>query len=408
MVAVQVTICLFPLCCVAALAVDGGMMMEARRRVQAAADSAALAAAADLYTYYGTNAGQDTGGTAKASAVDTAKANGFSSSNATVTVNIPPTSGTSSGKAGYAEVIVVYKMTRGFSAILGSGTLPIQSRAVARGLWTSFGNGIILLAPTGQSLSDSGNGSVTVNGANIVVDSSSSQAAGASGNASLTATDFVITGSPGDVTSGHGKFVGGIDSGSTPTVDPLNYLTAPNPSSLTTQSTTKYSLSSNKSATINPGVYVGGISVSSGASLVMNPGIYYMSGGGFSTSGNGTITGSGVMIYNAPGSASDTVSITGNGAVNISPPTSGVYSGISIFQVRTSAAPITISGNGSLNISGTIYAAAATMTLTGNGSTNNSGSQILASQLTVSGNGNLTVNWTASGTARTRSLGLVE
>jgi hypothetical protein len=408
MVAVQVTVCLFPLCCVAALVIDGGMMMEARRRVQAAADSAALAAAADLYTNYGTNAGLDTGGTAKASAVATAKANGFSSSNATVTVNIPPTSGSSSGKAGYAEVIVVYNMTRGFSAILGSGTLPIQSRAVARGLWTSFGNGIILLAPTGQSLSDSGNGSVTVNGANIVVDSSSSQAASASGNASLTATDFVITGSPGDVTSGHGMFVGGIDSGATPTVDPMNYLTAPNPSSLTVQSTSQYSVSSNKTATINPGVYVGGISVTSGASLVMNPGIYYMSGGGFSTSGNGTITGAGVMIYNAPNSTSDVVSITGNGAVNISPPTSGVYSGISIFQDRTSAAPMALSGNGSMNISGTIYAAASTMSMSGNGSYNSAGSQFLGYKLVVSGNGNLTVNWNSTATARTRSFGLVE
>ena len=150
MVAVQVVLCLVPLCGVAAFAIDGGMLFEYRRRVQATADAAALAAAADLYQHYSANAGLDVGGTAKTSATSNATANGFSSPGSALTINIPPLSGPFTSKAGYAEVILVYQMPRGFSGIIGSGTLPVQARSVARGLKQSSGIGILLLDPTGS------------------------------------------------------------------------------------------------------------------------------------------------------------------------------------------------------------------------------------------------------------------
>lgn len=410
MVAVQFAICLVPLCGVVAFVIDCGMLLDNRRRVQAAADAAALAAAADLYQHYVSNGGADTGGTASASATATAAANGFSSPSATVTVHIPPASGSFSGKAGYAEVVVQYNQERGFSGIFGSGTIPVTARAVSRGLWTSFGDGILVLNPTGAgTLRDSGNGTITVNGAAIVVDSNSASAAEVSGNGTVSAPDFVITGSPGEVTSGNGRFIGGVDSGATPTVDPLLYLTPPNPNTLTVQSSSKYTLSSNQSRTLNPGVYNGGISISGNASATLNAGIYYMAGGGFSATANTVVDGtSGVLIYNAPISTSDTISIAGNGGFRLSPPTSGPYQGISIFQDRASTAPLNITGNGGMSLTGTIYAAHATLNVSGNGSNNVIGSQFISYNLAVSGNGTVTVNWSATGTSRTRSMGLVE
>lgn len=408
MVAVQVALCLVPLCGVTAFAIDGGMMLEYRRRVQATTDAAALAAAADLYQNYPTNSGLDTGGTAAASASSSATANGFST-NSTLTVNIPPQSGPFVGKAGYAEVILVYDMPRGFSSILGSGSLPIQARSVARGMWAPFNNGIILLDPTSSgSLTDSGNGTVTVSGADIVIDSSSASAAKASGNSTVSAPEIVITGTPGDVTTGNAKFVGGIDSGATPTVDPLLYVPAPTISSLPAIRSTKLTLTGSSTTTLNPGVYTGGISLSGNASATLNPGIYYLSGGGLAMSGNASLTGSGVMFYNDPGTSGGTINISGTGAVTLSPPTSGTYKGITIFQNRTATNTVSITGNGSMNLTGTLYIPHATLNVSGNGSNNIMGSQYISYDLTVSGSGSVGIVWTGASTANARSIGLVE
>ena len=407
MVAVHVALCLVPLCGVTAFAIDGGMMMEYRRRVQAAADAAALAAAAELYRDYATNSGADPNGSASACATTSASDNGFSTAS-TLTVNIPPASGPFQGKLGYAEVVLQYNMPRGFSSILGSGSLPIKARSVARGQWSPFNNGILLLDPTSSgSLSDSGNGTVIVSGANIVIDSSSATAASASGNATITAPEIVITGRPGDVTSGHGKFVGAIDSGADPTVDPLLYLPAPDPSAMPTVMSSKYSLP-NGMTVLTPGVYVGGISLSGNASAVLLPGIYYLKGGGFSMSGNGSLTAPGVMFYNDPGSSGGAISITGNGSVTISPPLSGTYKGISVFQNRTATTSVSITGNGGMNMIGTLYVPHARLNVSGNGSNNIVGSQYISYDLSVSGNGLVSVVWTAATTANARSFGLVE
>jgi hypothetical protein len=408
-VAVQVAICIVPIVGVAAFALDCGQMFDNRRRVQAAADSAAMAAAQDLYANYRTNSGADSGGTAKTSATTTASANGFTSSNSTVTVNIPPTSGSHAGIAGYAEVIITYNQPRNFSGVFGSGSVPITGRAVARGLWTAFGNGIIVLDPTGNgTLTDSGNGTVTVSGGSIVIDSSGQYAATVNGNGTVTAPEFLITGTPGDLSHGNGKFVGGIDSGVQPTVDPLLYLPEPKASNVAVVSSSAYSLSNNQSATINPGRYVGGISVTANATLKMNPGLYYMDGGGFKITGNGNVTGTGVTIYNAPNSNSDTVSLAGNGNITLTPQTAGDYEGITVFQERTSSTPLSVTGNGAISLTGTFYAAHATLNVAGNGSTNLYGSQYITYELAVSGNGAVNISYTANGTAKTRNVGIVE
>src|SRR5262249_2518139 len=96
---------------------------------------------------------------------------------------------------------------------------------------------------------------------------------------------------------------------------------------------------------LQPGVYKGGISVSGTGNLTLSPGVYYMDGGGFSFSGQGSLTGNGVMIYNAPGNGnSDNISVSGQGSINISAPTSGIYQGVTFFQDRTSSVGGSVSG----------------------------------------------------------------
>jgi Flp pilus assembly protein TadG len=404
-----VAVCLTVLLGVVAIALDGGVLLTERRHAQAAADAAALAAACDLYKNYGTNGGLDNStGTAKASALSTAAANGYANDGtvSVVTVNIPPSSGDYSGKAGYAEVIVKFNQTRSFSSIFGSGSIPVQARAVARGSADARSNAaILILDPSSSSaLAVSGTPSVTSN-SKIIVNSNSLQAANASGGSSISASEIDITG--GYTTSGGGAFVGTINTNQSPTSDPLASLPAPDPLSLPVQSSWQQ-VCSTGSTTLNPGVYKGGISASSSASLTLSPGIYYMDGGGFTVSGQANVVGNGVMIYNAPGEEGGAVNIGGGGTVTLSGPASGVYAGISLFQNRNSSVGATVNGGSGMNIAGTFYFAGAPVKITGNSSMTILGSQYISRDLTVGGTASLTVTWDSTKVARQRAIYLVE
>src|SRR4051794_30851183 len=124
-VAVLIAVCLVVILAMAAISLDGGSLLAERQRSQAAADAAAMAAAADLYYKYYTNFGNDPQGTAKASAVSTAAANGFGNDGTTntVTVNIPPETGDYVGLPGYVEVRVQFNFQRGFSNIFSRGSI---------------------------------------------------------------------------------------------------------------------------------------------------------------------------------------------------------------------------------------------------------------------------------------------
>jgi hypothetical protein len=146
-IAIPVALSLIAIIGVAAIALDGGLLLDNHRRVQSAADAAALAAADDLFSNYRTNNGLDSSGTAKASALSTALANGYINDgvSSVVTVNIPPQAGNFVGKAGYAEVIIQFNQKRNFSSIFGASDLPVTGRAVARG---DPGNiGVLVLDP---------------------------------------------------------------------------------------------------------------------------------------------------------------------------------------------------------------------------------------------------------------------
>ena len=73
------------------------------------------------------------------------------------------------------------------------------------------------------------------------------------------------------------------------------------------------------------------------------------------------------------------------------PLTSGIYKGVVVFQDRNSKGSITISGNGHLHTTGTVYAPKATVTLSGNGAEDNPigislGSEWIIDDLVLSGN----------------------
>ena len=152
------------------------------------------------------------------------------------------------------------------------------------------------------------------------------------------------------------------------------------------------SLSGNSSQTICPGIY-SQIKVSGNASLTMNPGIYIIEGGGLTVSGNASISGAGVMIYNAgsnyPSSGGNFggITLSGNGTFSLSAPTSGTYAGVLIFQSRQNTRALSFSGNAMAGTVGTIYAANALLSMSGNAALQN---PLVVGTLNLSGNVALT------------------
>jgi hypothetical protein len=395
----------------AAISLDGGLLLQDRRAAQAAADTAALAAAAELFAESQTNQGLDPSGTAAQKALNVAAANGYNNdqTSSRVTVNIPPQSGMHAGQSGHAEVIIEYYRGRFFSSIWDSSAITVRARAVARGQWAAFHTGILILDPTSPgSLTDNGGGTATVVNADVIVDSNAPNAAISTGGGQVSAPNFYITGVPGTSTSGGGTFTGNIIDNQPPTPDPLAYLPAPDPTTMVVQSNNATNYAGTQTVSIQPGVYTGGIHVSGQVTLNMAPGIYYMDGGGFSFTGQGNLNATGVMIYTAPQSNSDNININGLGQINFSPPTTGLYRGITLWQQRSSTNTISLNGNGTSTMYGTFYAQHGTLAVSGNGASDVIGSQYISYDLTLGGNGNYLVIWRPDLTAPTRSIYLVE
>ncbi|MEX2176411.1 MAG: pilus assembly protein TadG-related protein [Pirellulaceae bacterium] len=408
-----VAVCLAAVLAFVAIVLDGGGLQERRRHAQAAADAAALAAAEDLFRNYPKNKGTDPSGTAADRALAIASANGFSGDGALSVVNVRvspqaylggPHAGTALPR-GYTEVSVQYNQPRFFSAILGSGSIPVPARAVARGSWEPSYVGIhVLDLHRSGSLNATGESFATVTGASVIVNSDAPDAAITNGG-TITASPINITGNSSSVGS-KGGFVGELNYGTPPEPDPLRHIPEPTANGQTVQSNGPLHLS-NGHRTLAPGTYRGGISVSGKGSLTLLPGVYYMDGGGFAFSGQGDLAAQGVMIFNAPSGPSHKVDISGTGSIAMSPPTDGIYKGLTLFQDRESANELSVSGGGYMDIAGTFYAANATLKVAGGGDSK-VGSQYISRFLEIVGNGGLRIDYDPNQAIPRRILQLIE
>src|SRR5262249_35086773 len=159
------------------------------------------------------------------------------------------------------------------------------------------------------------------------VDSRSSTALQASGSARVTAGAIRVVG--GVQRTGNATLSPAPVTGVTAVTDPMAGLAAytggTNQGSINISGTT--------SRTINRGIS-SSITVSGSARLTLNAGVYAISGGGFNVSGNGIVTGTGVMIYNAgsnyPGAGGTfgAINISGNASLTLTAATTGAYAGV--------------------------------------------------------------------------------
>ena len=404
---------------------DGGQLMNSHRQCQNAADAGATAAAMELLR------GRSNGQAAGAATVFVQQYNGMG--NATVAVSIPPATGAHAGNVNYAEVVVSNQVPTRLVQMLGGPTMrTVTARAVAG--WEAVNiDGLIMAldANARPGINLVGNGSLSVNG--TVVDNSNGggltengqpinngntgYAINATGNGKLKALNVQSVGGvndPSKVTNYSGSPQSPLHTGVPPQSDPFEFLSPP--TTATGAVATNYGtikLSGNESVTLYPGVY-NSISASANVTVTMQPGIYVIKGGGISLSGNATVSGSGVMIYNTgsdynvntgmpdatdgsnppPASGNPTfgaLSITGNGSLNLTSynnPASP-YDGLLFYQRRLNTQTVDLSGNATVDtMRGTVYAKWAELNLSGNGTMN---TQFAVDRLNFTGNGDLTL-----------------
>jgi uncharacterized repeat protein (TIGR01451 family) len=285
---------------------------------------------------------------------------------------------TSSLAPGDHQILATYKGDSNFTLSLDSVLQQVAASI------------IVLDSGAGGALSLAGNASMQFPGP-IQVDSNSSSALSAGGNSTLSGTSIQIVG--GYRASGGVTFSPAPVTGAAFMTDPFASLATPNPAGLTNFGAV--SISGNSSVTITPGIY-SRIQVSGNGVLTLEanpdgtPGIYIIEGGGFTVTGNASVSGSNVFIYNTgsnypnAGGNFGGIALGGNGAINLSPPTTGTYAGILIFQSRADTRTLSLSGNALAGVTGTIYAPSAKVMVSGGASLAGS---LVADRLSVSGNG---------------------
>jgi Ca2+-binding RTX toxin-like protein len=224
----------------------------------------------------------------------------------------------------------------------------------------------VMNASADKSLNATGNSVINIPGL-VFVDSTSSSALNAGDAASITGGAIQVV---GGVMKAKGATLNPPPTtGVAAVADPWANLAAPTGGSK--MGSVKIGDHTNK--TIDPGIY-SSISVSGSATLTLNPGIYAIAGGGLNISGNGTVKGNGVLIYNAgsnypkSGGSFGSISIINNAVLNISAASTGTYAGVAVFQARDNTLALTVGGTSVVNLQGgLLYAVKAQLAISSGG-----------------------------------------
>ncbi|KRB27615.1 hypothetical protein ASD99_26495 [Mesorhizobium sp. Root695] len=149
---------------------------------------------------------------------------------------------------------------------------------------------------------------------------------------------------------------------------------------------------SGKTYTLSPGTYC---DKTLSGNITLNPGVYIMRGTTIKPGGNGSLTGQGVTIFLME---SAQIYINANEKVNLSPPTSGPYAGITIFQDHGNTSALTLNGGANSVLSGFIYAPDAPISYAGNSDMSAQGDclRLVGNTIQMTGNSSVTSDCAAA------------
>lgn len=375
----------------AALVFDVGFALQERTRLQSGVDAAALAGASALPDQ----------GEAIARATEYAAKNGLDTSEATLTVTTPY-----NGDPAKIEVKVTSTQDTYFAKIFGMQVFNVSARGVATQYHEEGANAALLaLNPTQCSAFNKGGGStITINNeGGVMVNSTCNPSMSINGSGIVTAGRINYVRGAGYYQSGD-QFQPTPTEVSQPIIDPLKDVPPPDlyamtmsPDSGGTATNPNTQTYQNGVHTLRPGIYFGGLIIRSSANVTLLPGVYVMAGGGFQVQGGPTIIGTEVMIYNTfdpwkstGAGACGAIDLSGYATWSYTPPSSGIYKGIGLWQDKACSTAVKLNGaNG--GPSGAIYAPSAMVNMAGSGALGSV--QIIADTFDVQGSGNMTVDF---------------
>ena len=372
----------------------------------------------------------------------------------------PPRAGSGqyAGQDGYVEVVLSRDHRSFLAGIVGIQAIRVVSAAVA-----AYTNGdsntssLIALDPGNscQALKTHGTGAITIHpvvvgtlGGYIHVNSTCATGApnAACGSTGQGALDIVGSGAvtaPAIFVSGtckaSGTLVGPLTEGAVQIGDPLLELPPPafgqpNPGAECGIGTGTFTTPTGSGAggcrfsgsgTVNmaPGVYYGGWTIQNNVTLVLQPGIYVIAGGGVRLNAGGSITsvqgGLGVaapvMFFNTDNPVTHTgqgnLDFTATSTLKLRAIASGPYRGILLWNDGMGSNPtaqVTLGGQVSLDIAGTVYNPKGLVTMEGGSGVGSTAAvQIIAWQVDVGGNANLDMPYDPNQLYRFESKGLV-
>ncbi len=394
------------------LVVDVGWAYFTRQATHAAAESAALSAAQsaiDVINSGGTYACGSNGLGCQAATACPATptnlqngcaygtANGFTNGANGQTVTIQ--AGVTSPAPTVPGVLVDYWVTvqvsqqnpLTFGAVLGGRFLNVGAHATAAVVPTTPSNCITALDPAAsQAVSITGNATFNMT-CGIAVNSSSPSALSLVGNITLNTTGITVVGGASET----GNIITTPSATTNAKAVPDPFANVPSPSF--TPPPCNYpnpNITGNTTITLHPGSYCGGITIIGNANVTFSPGTYALVGGGLNTTGNITLTGSGVTFYNTFNTASGypyaPISLTGNLIMNLSAPTSGPLQGMLFFQDRNAPKKTeSITGNSTSNLTGAVYFPNSALNYTGNSAASSQDIAIVAKTVNLIGNASL-------------------
>jgi hypothetical protein len=343
-----------------------------------------LQGAADIAAYNGAVALQSDGdrATVQSTASSGASGNGWTSTDGTITVNTPPTSGPNQNSHS-VEVLLSERENRYFTSILSSDKVPISVRAVATYDPTQAACMLGLNKTQANTVQFWGNANANFQGCNIVSDSSSNSAFSVGGAANVTAPCVDAVG--GDYVTATLTLTScsSVRTKMSYVYDPYANVAAPDPGPCTTPS----------GSTLSPATFCGGLSLS--GTVTVNPGVYVIDGGTLKINANAIVTGSGVTFFLTDGA---TLQINGNSELHLSAPTTGPFAGILFYGDRTQpTAKNTINGNASSALTGTIYFPSQEVDFLGNFSGMNGCMQVVSDTIYYTGSATFSTNCSGTG-----------
>ena len=245
-----------------------------------------------------------------------------------------------------------------------------------------------------------GNASITINAPKCVVqvNSSSSLAVDMTGNTRIQSVENCFVG--GVRTVGNSTITPAADASCKPIPDPFaNY---PRPT-VGNCDHTNYSLSGNRTETLQPGVYCGGMNFSGPVNVTFAPGLYVIKDGIISESG-GTFIGNGVSFFLTGYNAS--IQLSGQANWRLVAPTNGPLPGFAIFldpdgPSGLAGSTSSLSGQAELYFEGIVYLPKQELTVSGTASAfaPSPYTSYIGDTLRFVGNGDLVINNDTSLTA---------